>query len=83
MATLLPSCYIRFRKLNNGNTRRTRKRTRTKLEEIRDLRNDVFHFKRELMGDDLDILTAHRDWLFRRARIVEARRKVGIYDGAN
>jgi len=60
-----------------------RKRTRTKLEEIRDLRNDVFHFKRELMGDDLDILTAHRDWLFRRARIIEARRKVGIYDGAN
>lgn len=60
-----------------------RKRTRTKLKKIGDLRNDVFHFKRELTEKDLGILTTHRDWLFRRARIVEARRKVGIYDGAN
>lgn len=58
-----------------------RKRTRAKLEEIRDVRNDAFHFKRALTKRDLDILLAHRDWLFMVARKVEARREVGENDG--
>lgn len=40
-----------------------RKRTRVKLEEIRDLRNDVFHFRREIAEDDIKKLLAHRDWI--------------------
>ncbi|MDP9315045.1 MAG: CBS domain-containing protein [Chloroflexota bacterium] len=52
-----------------------RKSTRTKLEEIRDLRNDVFHFKRELTNDDRATLWNHRNWLLRRARMIEARQK--------
>ena len=58
-----------------------RRRTRAKLLEIKDLRNDVFHFKRELTEHDLDVLAAQRNWLYRRARIVEARRKAGTDDG--
>lgn len=55
----------------------TRERTRTKLSEVRDLRNDVFHFKRELTPDDLETLRAHRGWLLIRARATEARRRGG------
>ena len=51
-----------------------RKRVRTKLEEVRDLRNDVFHFKRELTDQDRATLSNHRDWLLRRARYLGARR---------
>ena len=40
-----------------------RKRTRTKLEEIRDIRNDVFHFRREINEDDIKKLLSHRDWI--------------------
>jgi hypothetical protein len=40
-----------------------RKRTRVKLEQIRDLRNDTFHFKRELLEDDINTLVIHRDWI--------------------
>ena len=40
-----------------------RKRTRVKLEQIRDLRNDIFHFKRELLEDDINTLVIHRDWI--------------------
>jgi CBS domain-containing protein len=58
-----------------------RKATRTKLTEVRDVRNDAFHFKRDLTNEDLKTLVTHRDWLFRTARRVEARRKVGENDG--
>ncbi|MBL7202061.1 MAG: hypothetical protein ISS56_18125, partial [Anaerolineae bacterium] len=58
-----------------------RKRTRTKLEEVRDVRNDAFHFKRALTKQDLDVLLAHRDWLFMTARKMEARREGGGNDG--
>lgn len=51
-----------------------RKLTRTKLEEVRELRNDVFHFKRELTKPDLDMLLSHRNWLLMIARKVEAKR---------
>jgi predicted transcriptional regulator len=40
-----------------------RKRTRAKLEVIRDLRNDIFHFKRNILESDISILVAHRDWI--------------------
>jgi CBS domain-containing protein len=51
----------------------TRERVRGKLEPIRDLRNDVFHFKRELHPEDRKRLTACRDWLLRCMRKVTAR----------
>lgn len=40
-----------------------RKNTRTKLEEIRDLRNDTFHFKRDLLETDISQLISYRDWI--------------------
>lgn len=40
-----------------------RKRTRAKLEEIRALRNDVFHFRREITEDDINKLLGYRDWI--------------------
>lgn len=40
-----------------------RKRTRVKLEQIGDLRNDAFHFKRDLLEEDINILVIHRDWI--------------------
>ncbi len=40
-----------------------RKRTRTKLKTIGDLRNDTFHFKRELSENDISTLVIHRDWI--------------------
>lgn len=51
----------------------TRDRVRGKLEPIRGLRNDVFHFRRELSADDHQRLSACRDWLFRCSRKVRAR----------
>ena len=53
----------------------TRKRTRGKLERIRDLRNDVFHFKREVSMQDHEELSNYRDWLLRRIRMTEAKRE--------
>jgi predicted transcriptional regulator len=53
----------------------TRERARTKLEPVRDLRNDIFHFKRELAVQDHERLAACRDWLLRCIRKLEARRR--------
>lgn len=56
-----------------------RQATRARLEEIRDLRNDIFHFRREVTMGDHEKLAEHRDWLLRRARIAEERvRKGGL-----
>jgi len=52
----------------------TRERTRGRLEPARDLRNDVFHFRRELSVEDHERLTTCRDWLLRCVRKVQARR---------
>ena len=52
----------------------TRDRTRARLEPVRDLRNDVFHFRRELSVEDHERLTTCRDWLLRCVRKVQARR---------
>jgi len=40
-----------------------RNTTRAKLLEVGRLRNDVFHFKRQLDNADIDKLVAHRDWI--------------------
>jgi predicted transcriptional regulator len=50
----------------------TRPRSSTKLEGVRDLRNDVFHFKRELSAEDHQTLANCRDWLLRCTRKVKA-----------
>lgn len=55
----------------------SRERTRAKLEEIRDLRNDVFHFKRTITPDDQSSLRRHRDWILMRSRAVEAQIRIG------
>ncbi len=49
--------------------------TRTKLETVRNLRNDVFHFKRTLTVEDLQTLTQHRDWMLTIATRVEEANK--------
>lgn len=49
-----------------------RHRTKSILTEVKRLRNDVFHFKRELDEDDHDKLEECRIWLLRRATILEA-----------
>ena len=38
-----------------------------KLSELADLRNDVFHFKRDLQIQEHETLAAHRDWFLSRA----------------
>lgn len=50
-----------------------RDRTRVKLKTLADLRNDVFHFRRELTDDDDRQLRSGRDWLLMRARLMDAR----------
>ena len=52
-----------------------RETARAKLEEIRDLRNDVFHFKRQLTSEDLETLSQDRDWVLIKARKADARIK--------
>jgi predicted transcriptional regulator len=54
-----------------------RETVRAKLQDIRDLRNDVFHFKRELTWEDHEKLTQYRDWVLMRARRSDAMRKEG------
>ncbi len=45
-----------------------------KLAPLPSLRNDVFHFRRELTVAEYDTLRDSRDWLLRRIRMVEAKR---------
>lgn len=63
--------WDRFKPVFGG----TRERTRARLEPVRNLRNDVFHFKRELSARDHQSLTTCRDWLLRCIRTVDAKRK--------
>jgi len=51
-----------------------RKNTVMKLGEVRQLRNDVFHFRRRLEAEDVDRLSAHRDWLQLKVTQFEATR---------
>lgn len=50
-----------------------RDRTRVKLKAIAEIRNDVFHFRREMNSDDDRRLRDGRDWLLMRARVLDAR----------
>lgn len=69
---------------NNGNWRYfeaffssgdvSRKQTTRKLQQLRDWRNVVFHFKRRLESWELNTLGEHRAWLQRRMRAFDARR---------
>ena len=52
----------------------TRDRTRAKLDEIRGLRNVVFHIKRDLETNEHVALRQHREWILLRCRTVEARK---------
>ena len=42
------------------------------LDPIPGLRNDVFHFKRSVSGEDMQMLANARSWLLRKARVAEA-----------
>jgi predicted transcriptional regulator len=53
----------------------TRTRTSGKLKEIGGIRNNLFHFKREITVQDHQTLTDHRNWLLNKIRQVTARRK--------
>jgi CBS domain-containing protein len=55
-----------------------RVRTRAKLEQVRDLRNDVFHFRRELTDEDHETLSMLREWMLMKATAAEARREGGV-----
>jgi CBS domain-containing protein len=54
-----------------------RARTRAKLEQVGELRNDVFHFRREITTEDYETLSALRDWMLLKATAAEARRQGG------
>ena len=54
-----------------------RQTVRAKLEDIRDLRNSIFHFKRELTWEDHENLAQYRDWVLMRARRSDALKKGG------
>jgi len=55
-----------------------RETVRAKLVEVRDLRNDIFHFRRDLTLDDHERLLEHREWVLRKARMADLRRKGGL-----
>ncbi|SRR6266446_4497600 len=63
--------WVHFQPIFKGD----RGRTRAKLEQVRDLRNDVFHFRREITVDEFETLSALRDWMLQKATAAEARTK--------
>lgn len=65
--------WSKFEQILGGN----RTRTATKLKQLCDLRNDVFHFKRELSLQDHQTLCDHRDWLLLQAKKADVRRNTG------
>lgn len=48
----------------------TRTHVRTKLEMLGEIRNQVFHFRREITEEELGELTEAREWLLRRCKIM-------------
>ena len=54
--------------------RSTRERTRAKLEEMNELRNGVFHFRKSSV-EDHERLAAFRGWVLTMARAAEVRAK--------
>jgi predicted transcriptional regulator len=53
----------------------TRTRVSGKLKEIGAIRNDLFHFKREITVRDHQVLADHRNWLLNKIKQAEAHRK--------
>lgn len=51
----------------------TRTRTAAKLNQLRELRNTVFHFRRKLSVEEYENLAGGRDWLLMKARVAQAR----------
>ena len=58
--------------------RGTRTRTSAKLKEVGAIRNDLFHFKREIILRDHETLAAHRNWLLNKIKQAETRRKAEV-----
>jgi hypothetical protein len=52
----------------------TRARTSGKLKDVGEIRNDLFHFRRELTLRDHQTLAAHRDWLLSKIKLADGRR---------
>jgi predicted transcriptional regulator len=53
----------------------TRTRVSGKLKEIGSIRNDLFHFKREITMQDHQTLSGHRNWLLNKIRQADAQHK--------
>ena len=47
-----------------------------KLKEIGDIRNDLFHFKREITMQDHQTLAGHRNWLLSKIKQAESRSRM-------
>jgi hypothetical protein len=54
-----------------------RRRVSGKLKEVGEIRNDVFHFRREITATDRKILVTHRDWLLTKVQQAQDRRTNG------
>jgi len=55
----------------------SRERTTAKLKQLCELRNDVFHFRREITLHDHETLSNHRDWLLLQVKKAELHYKAG------
>ena len=53
----------------------TRSRTSGKLKEIGEIRNDLFHFRREITMREHQILAGHRNWLLNKVKQTGAQPK--------
>jgi len=50
----------------------------TKLKPLPDLRNDIFHFRREITVEEYDRLRDMRDWLLKRITKLEAKKRINF-----
>ena len=56
----------------------TRTRASAKLKEVGAIRNDLFHFKREITMHDHETLAVHRNWLLNKIKQAESHRKAEV-----
>ena len=56
----------------------SRERVNARLAPVRELRNEIFHFRREITGEDHQNISDCRNWLLMRTRSVDARRRKEI-----
>jgi predicted transcriptional regulator len=56
----------------------TRIRASAKLKEVGAIRNDLFHFKREMKSEDHETLALLRNWLLNKIKPAEAHRKMEV-----